>query len=244
LEGSPARKRPRAARHVLMAEELGRRIVSGELRPGTTLPNSTSLAREMSMSRPALREALKLLAGKGLIESAPRRGTVVRPRSAWNRLDQDVLSWQMGDAPNAAFIRDLFELRRMIEPEAAAFAAQRATSERLGEIENALSLMASSDARSPLSIAADVAFHRAILVASGNEFVAFFAPAIEASLTMTFSFQRRVNPDREHFLPDHRSIFDAIRRGDPEAARQAVHGHLRQAETDAMEGLKLEDATL
>src|SRR5882757_10065549 len=121
-----------------MAERLGRRIVSGELRPGTTLPNSTLLAREMSVSRPAMREAIKLLAGKGLIESAPRRGTVVRPRTSWNGLDQDVLAWQTGDAPNAAFVRHLFELRRMIEPEAAAYAAQRATSERLAEIESAL----------------------------------------------------------------------------------------------------------
>ncbi|SEC99749.1 transcriptional regulator, GntR family [Rhizobiales bacterium GAS191] len=243
MDRSLAHKRPRIARHVLMAEQLGRRIVSGELRPGSTLPNSTLLAREMSISRPAMREAIKLLAGKGLLESAPRRGTVVRPRSAWNRLDQDVLSWQMGDAPNAAFIRDLFELRRMIEPEAAAWAALRATSERLSEIESALLLMEGADARSKVSIQADVAFHRSILIASGNEFVAHFAPAIEASLTMTFGFQRRSHPDREHFIPDHRAIFDAVRRGDSEAARQAVHALLSQAEADAMEGLKLKDAT-
>ena len=102
--------------------------MSGELRPGATLPNSTDLARQLSIARPAMREAIKLLAGKGLLESTPRRGTVVRPRQAWNCLDEDVLSWQLRDTPNAAFMRDLYELRRIVEPEAAACAAIRATS--------------------------------------------------------------------------------------------------------------------
>jgi DNA-binding FadR family transcriptional regulator len=194
------------------------------------------------VSRPAMREAIKLLAGKGLLESAPRRGTVVRPRIAWNGLDQDVLSWQIGNGPNAAFVRDLFELRRMIEPEAAAGAAQRAGAERLKDIEEALSLMAATESSSRQSIEADVAFHRSILIASGNEFVALFAPAIEASLLLTFGFQRRNHPDREHFIPDHRAIFDAIRRGDPEAARLAVRSLLVQAEADAMQGLRLNGA--
>jgi len=231
------------ARHVLTAERIGRRIISGELRPGMALPSSTLLAREMSVSRPAMREAIKLLAGKGLVESAPRRGTVVRPRAAWNRLDQDVLHWQMGDGPNAAFVRDLFELRRMIEPEAAALAAQRASSERLSEIEGALLLMESTDAGSKASIAADVAFHHAILVATQNEFVAHFAPAIEASLSLAFGFQRRRLPDRDQFIPDHRAILDAIRRGNPDAARASVLALLAEAEADAMEGLRLEEGS-
>jgi DNA-binding FadR family transcriptional regulator len=236
-----ASKRQRLARHVQTAERLGRRIVSGELRPGMALPNSTLLAREMSVSRPSMREAIKLLAGKGLLESAPRRGTVVRPRAAWNRLDRDVLHWQMADVPNAAFVRDLFDLRRMVEPEAAVWAAERASADKLSDIEAALLLMESTDSGSPASIAADVAFHRAILFASGNELVALFAPAIEASLRMAFGFQRRRHPRREDFVPDHRAIFDAIRRGDAATARAAVRALLAQAEADAMEGLRLEE---
>jgi len=239
LDGSLVAKPARRARHVLTAERLGRRIVSGELRPGTALPNSTLLAREMSVSRPAMREAIKLLAGKGLLDSAPRRGTIVQPRSAWNRLDKDVLHWTVGDAPNAAFVRDLFELRRIVEPEAAACAAERAGAEALSEIERALLIMASADVGSPASIKADVAFHRAILIASGNEFVALFAPAIEASLSLAFGFQRRRHPRREDFVPAHRAIFDAIRRGDGDAARVAVRALLVPAEADAMEGLRL-----
>ncbi|MBV9220654.1 MAG: FadR family transcriptional regulator [Methylobacteriaceae bacterium] len=242
MDGSAAEARPRVARHVMAAEQIGRRIVSGELIPGIALPNSTLLARELSVSRPAMREAIKLLAGKGLVESAPRRGTVVRPRAAWNRLDADVLSWQMSEAPNAALVRDLFELRRIIEPEAAAFAAVRATAGRLSEVERALHVMESTATTSAVSIRADVAFHQSVLMASGNDFLASFAPAIETSLAITFGFQRRHCPGSIHFVPDHRAIFDAIRRGDPDAARVAVRALLTQAEADAMQGLKLRES--
>jgi DNA-binding FadR family transcriptional regulator len=226
------------ARHVLAAESIGRRIVSGELKPGTALPNAGDLARQMRIARPAMREALKLLAGKGLVESAPRRGTIVRPQAAWNRLDQDVLTWQMGAAPNAALVRGLYELRRIIEPEAAAYAAMRATPATLSDIENSMLLMENFKTSSPLSVHADVAFHLSILVASGNDFLAAFAPAIRTSLTMAITLQRGSCPGPDHFIPDHRRIVEAIRRGDPEAARAAVRTLLGQAEADAMASLK------
>jgi len=223
---------------VLAAESIGRRIVSGELQPGTGLPNSTDLARQMRIARPAMREALKLLASKGLVESAPRRGTVVRPQAAWNRLDQDVLTWQMGAVPNAAFVRGLYELRRIIEPEAAALAALRVTPGTMSDVQHSLLLMENSRAATPLSIQADVAFHLSILVASGNVFLAALAPAISASLALTFTIQRGACPGPDHFIPDHRMIVDAIRRGDPEAARAAVRTLLIQAEADAMTDLR------
>jgi len=232
-------KRPRVTRHVQAAESLGRRIVGGELEPGAVLPNATQMARLMSVSRPAFREALKLLAGKGLIESSPRRGTTVRPRAAWNRLDQDVLRWQIGEEPNAGFMRDLYELRRMIEPEAAAFAAKRATSARLAGVDRALALMEDAEPNSPLSVEADVDFHVSILIASGNEFLASFGPAIRASLTMAIRFQRVSCHAMDHFVPDHRAIADAIRRRDPQAARAASLKLLAQAEIDSKEALKL-----
>ncbi len=231
-------KRPKVLRHVQAAESLGRRILGGELKPGAVLPNATQMARLMSVSRPALREALKLLAGKGLLESSPRRGTIVRPRVAWNRLDEDVLHWQMGEALDAAFVRDLYELRRMIEPEAAAFAAARATTARLADVERALGQMGGVEPNSPVSVQADVSFHLSILVASGNEFLASFGPAIRTSLTVAISYQRVSCHGTDHFVPDHRAIFEAIRRGDPDAARAASLKHLGQAEIDAKEALR------
>ncbi len=121
------RVKARQPRHAKTAALIGRRIMGGDLEPGAILPNAALLAREFKLSRPSLREAMKILAAKGLLSAAPRRGTIVRPRSDWNRLDHDVLAWESEVAPTPRFIRDLFELRRMVEPEAAALAAQRAT---------------------------------------------------------------------------------------------------------------------
>lgn len=222
----------------LAAESIGRRIVTGDFRPGSTLPNLDRLAEEFSVSRLSMREAIKVLAGKGLVESRPRRGTVVRPRHEWSRLDPDVLLWQSGGAPNAAFVRSLFEIRKMIEPEAAAYAAERASGEARTAIDRAMAVMAESDPRSPESIKADVALHKAILVGSGNEFVAAFAPAIEASLTLAFRVQRGA-PILDDFVPSHAAIVDAIRRRDKDGARKACQALLAQAESDAMHGIRL-----
>lgn len=219
-------------------EAIGLRIVSGSFEPGCTLPTTDGLAKEFSVSRVAIRESMKILAGKGLIQAKPRRGTVVRPRSDWNRLDPDILRWQISNRPNAAFIRSVFEVRRLIEPEAAALTAQRASQEVLGSIEAAFQQMASSDPTSPESIAADVAFHRAILSGTGNEFIAAFTPVMSAALHVTFGIQRDAALGREHFVPSHRDILDAIVCGDPEAARTTYLALLKTAEEDAMRGIR------
>ena len=231
------RAKARLPRHAKTAETIGRRIMGGDLKPGATLPNAALLAREYKLSRPALREAIKILSGKGLISAAPRRGTVIRPRSDWNRLDDDVLAWEADEAPTPRFIRDLFELRRMIEPEAAALAAARATEPGVAEIGLALDFMARSEVRSDESVAADLAFHRAILKHSGNDFLATFAPVIGASLRIAIETQRSAEPSSDHFLPPHRMIFEAIRDRRPEDARSACLVLLRESEADALTGL-------
>ena len=226
-------------RRIAPAEVIGRRIVSGDWQPGRVLPNLDRLAEEFSVSRLSIREAMKLLAGKGLVQSKPRRGTIVRPRNEWSRLDPDVVIWQIGDEPNAAFVRSLFEVRSIIEPEAAALTAIRASEAGLAEIERAFAVMAVSDPSSRESIKADVAFHQAILTGTGNEFIAAFAPAIEMSLSVTFSVQRAAQLDQDHFVPRHRAILEAIRHGDPDAARAAFRILLAEAETDAMTGIRM-----
>jgi DNA-binding FadR family transcriptional regulator len=222
------------------AEIIGRKIVSGHFAPGTTLPNLDQLAEEFSMSRLSVREAIRMLANKGLVSSTPRRGTVVKPREEWRRLDIDVLDWQIGTI-NAAFIRHLFELRRMVEPEAAALTASRANANEVAAIERAYAGMAAAESQAPESIKADVAFHQAILRATGNEFIAALAPIIGKALTLAIAVQRDAWPDRENFIPSHRAILDAIRRGDPAAARKAVNALLVRAEVDALDGLRLRE---
>lgn len=233
----PAKTTANRPRHALTAEALGRRIVGGSIQPGAVLPNSDLLAREYRVSRPALREAIKLLAGKGLLEMAPRRGTVVRPRALWNRLDDDVIQWESGEAPSPQFVHSLFELRRMIEPEAAALAARRATDQGVEAIGSALAAMRRADFASRDSIQADLDFHRAILTHSGNELLATFAPAIEAHLGVTFDMQRHGVHGTTDFLRQHEVIFDAIRNRDEAAARAASLALLQPAEDEALAGL-------
>ena len=186
------------------------------------MPNAELLAREYRVSRPALREAIKLLAGKGLLDMAPRRGTVVRPTSAWNRLDVDVIGWQAGEMQGSHFVRDLFELRRMIEPEAAALAAERASPEGIRAIGMAFQAMGKSDQASPTSILANLAFHRAILIHSCNDFLATFAAAIEAYLKATFDAQRSGPGPDSTMLRDYETLYIAIRDRKPEEARAAA----------------------
>ncbi len=235
-EGESGTLRPAGA-----AAALGRRIVSGNLIPGSTLPRLEQLAEQFSISRLSMREAIKLLSAKGLVSSAPRRGTIVRPRSEWSRLDHDVLVWQISEQPNAAFVRSLFEARVIIEPESAALVAIRATEEVIAEIERAFQSMATTDPRSPESIEADVAFHQAILNGTGNEFLAAFAPVIGTWLTKAFRVQRIAEPAQEHFVPQHRAVFEAIKRGDAEGARLAFRILLTRSEADAMSGVRIMD---
>jgi DNA-binding FadR family transcriptional regulator len=219
-------------------EEIGRRIVLGQFEPGGLLPTTEHLAKEFAVSRLAIRETMKTLAGKGLIQARPRRGTVVRPRSDWNRLDPDVLRWHITDRPNAAFIRSVFEVRRIIEPQAAALTAERASQDVVGAIEAAFQKMEISDPTSPESIGADVAFHSAILAGTGNDFIAAFTPVIAAALNVTFRIQRDVAYEREHFVPSHRLSLDAIKSGDADDTREVYMKLLRTAEQDAIRGLR------
>ncbi len=221
------------------AEIIGRRIVSGGLLPGSVLPKLDELAAELSISRPSAREAVKVLAEKGLVQLKPRAATVVRPRSAWSRLDTDVLVWQISGLPDAAFVSNLFEVRRIIEPDAAAIVARRGNEQAIAAMEQALATMATSDARSPESIDADLAFHKHLLTGTGNEFIAGFAPLIETLLLAVFRIQRNFCPELDNFVPDHRAILDAIKRGDADAARRAAAALLVGAEKDAMDGISL-----
>lgn len=219
-------------RHSLASSFIGRRIVLGEWPAGTALPTEAELSREMSVSRASLREAIKILAGKGLIRSTPRLGTIVQPANLWNRLDADVLVWQAADGPTTAFVRDLFELRRMIEPEAAALAAVRADAAALAGVAEAFKAM--EDAVDvAASIEADLAFHRAIVFATSNALLASFSPAIEASLAVSFKVSR-AGSTQPHVVPMHRAVAEAIARSDGARAREAMLLLLDRSETDAL----------
>jgi DNA-binding FadR family transcriptional regulator len=207
--------------HITVAQDIGARILRGEFGPGTLLPNEAEWCRVYKVSRTAVREAIKTLAGKGMILSRPKIGSRVEPRASWNLLDRDMLTWYSATVSYERFAREVQQIRFMIEPEAAALAAASRTPEQLAEVEAALSDMISSIDQVSWNLA-DVRFHLSILNASGNELIVPFGRAIESMLAKLFEFTvaQRLNP--RDALPLHEAILKAIRAKRPEAARKAA----------------------
>src|SRR5882762_613163 len=124
---------PEQSLHGRIVHAIGRRILSGDLRPGELLPAEP----ELGASRTVVREAVKVLAAKGLVESRPKTGTRVRPPASWNLLDPDVLAWQQEGTPQPIFLRKLTEVRLIVEPAAAELAARRARAPELTTLDGA-----------------------------------------------------------------------------------------------------------
>jgi GntR family transcriptional regulator, galactonate operon transcriptional repressor len=212
----PPRKR-NLFTHVV--EHLGSQIVGGAFKPGETLPNEAELGRTLGASRSVVREAVKSLAAKGLLELRTRIGTRVLPPENWNLLDFDVLGWRYASMPRMQFFRELFEIRGMIEPEAAALAAQRATESDLTEISLAYQDMERSERSSDGAIDADLRFHRAILAAGKNDLLLQMAALISAGLLVSF---RISNQSFDVFMPLHKRVMDSIRARDANGASRAM----------------------
>lgn len=214
-------------------EMLGRRIVRGEVAPGKTLPVEQDMCDELGVSRNVVREAVKTLSGKNLIRSARRAGTIVEPREFWNLLDPQVLSWMLSEEETRApLVHALSELRAIIEPEAAALAAERASTSqilRLFEIYNDMT----AHARDPLrAIESDVAFHVTILDATGNILLRTFAEPFGQLLKANFSLSIQVNDAFIRNLTEHEEIAKAIRDRDANRARELTRLLLTKNEAD------------
>jgi DNA-binding FadR family transcriptional regulator len=224
---------PREGLHGRIVHAIGRRIVSGEIPPGEQLPTPANVRA----SRGVVREAIKVLAAKGLVESRPKTGTRVRPRADWNLLDPDVLAWQFAAGPFTRFIEDLFELRQMIEPQAAAMAARRAGPAEMERIEAAYLGMEAAGNDSDLWIDPDLRFHQAIIRATGNELLWPLGAIIETALATSFRLSSAHWNGPIHSLPLHRAILEAIRKRNPDAAQAAMHRLLDGAADDVRRAL-------
>ena len=215
-----------------MAHEIGRQVVSGAIAEGALLPREAELAERLSVSRQAVREALKVLAAKGLVTSRRRTGTSVLPRSLWNLLDPDVLAWHPVECLPPEFFSDLVELRRVIEPVAAELAATRATPDSIGAIGAALEEMRRAIDDRPAFIDADVCFHSAICTASGNALFDRLGGVCGPLLRASFALQGRVRTSdmiSSDTLPGHTAVYEAIAARDPALARSAMEALLSRA---------------
>ena len=163
----------------------------------------------------------------------PRTGTVVREPENWNRLDPDVLEWSLAIAPDLAFVRSLLEARRVFEPAAAEFAAQRASAQDVGRIEAAyLGMKSALPHDVEACCQADVAFHAAILRASGNVVLQQLVGTMGAALGNVFRLSTRLADSHERALSAHATVLDCIRLRDAAGARAAMLGLLQVASDD------------
>ena len=225
-----------------LAGRLGREIVGGLYPSGSLLPNAVEMCARYSVSRTALREAYSVLAAKALIVARPKVGTRVRPKSDWNMLDPEMLSWHLQSVPTEDFVADLFVLRQMVEPAAAALAAAERSSGTLERITEAYGRMERFKNGSGDLIQADLDFHLGILEATGNHFLTALGGLIQASLECTFKLSwegaGRIQDDRLH---QHQEILGAICDGSAELARERMAGLLRASINDVLEFLRQRD---
>lgn len=207
--------------HGRVAYMLATAILRGDYAPGALLPREAELMENFGVSRTVLREALRTLTSKGLVESRPKVGTKVRRRSAWNLLDADLLEWYSQVAPPVAFALKLQEMREMVEPYAAELAARAHTPETMDALEMAHAAMVAARNIDEW-VRADLRFHLGVLVACSNELLMPLGSLIERTLEA----QLRLNAKRAEVfnaaLSQHTAVYEAIRARRPEEARAAM----------------------
>jgi len=217
--------------HPQIVRDLGMRIVSGEYKPGERLPAEASLCAAYDVSRPVLREATRVLVAKGLVVSKQRAGAIVRPRSDWHLLDPDVLYWLIQTKPQGEFVETLLTVRRIFEPAAAALAARVATPEKLEGISEAYAGMEAASTPEEL-LEPDLAFHRRIAEATGNDLLAYIGNMLSLALRESIKLSSQHPNTHALSLPRHKAILTAILNGDSLAARQATLLQLEETRED------------
>lgn len=204
--------------HSQVANRIGTKIVCGDIPPGSALPSEMRICETLDVSRTVVREAIRTLTGKGLVESRAKSGTRVRSPEEWNYLDPDVLRWLLETTDVDMYLVKLFQLRNSVEPAAAAIAATAATPECLAALHKAFEGMESAQDNEAF-VVADIAFHKGIYFATRNEF--FWPIAQMFDVTARPSFTIAAPGDhRPRGLMEHRDLMLAIERGNPDDARE------------------------
>ncbi len=222
----------RTPAHVTLSKELGIGIVTGVHAPGTLLPGEVELAEQRGVSRSVVREALRMLSAKGLLDSRPKAGTRVRDRQHWNLLDPDLLAWMFEGTPPLGFVRSLFQLRLIVEPPAAELAAACRSGHQLSRLGYALERMGTAGLATPEGQWADQQFHTIILEATGNELLLSLAGTISSAVRWTTLLKYRASRTPRDPMPAHRALFEAIAENDAAAAHRVTTELIGQAQLD------------
>lgn len=218
----PSLSSARAGRNLTqgMLDTVGRAIVTGAY-DGVPFPTEAQLTEQHGVSRSVTREAVKMLTAKGLLSARARVGTVVQPPASWNLFDTDVLRWLLERTFSVELLKHFTELRLAIEPEAAALAARHAEAHHLEQIRGGLDRMRNADSGGDDPLDADIAFHVAILQASGNPFYAQLREMVSTALKTSIRLTNRI-AGRNANIVEHAAVCDAICRREPDHARAAM----------------------
>jgi GntR family transcriptional regulator, galactonate operon transcriptional repressor len=211
------------------------------MQAGETLPIETDIAQALSVSRTVVREAVKTLAAKGMVRTGPRVGTRVRPEADWHLFDPQVIRWRAAHGVDAGFIRDIFAFRLAIEPAAGALAAEHATPADTALIAEAYRGMAAAVEGKGSYVESDLAFHRALLDASNNQFFAALKPLVSSVLTVSFRQSVKSRASARASLPGHRLVLDAVRARDSAGAAAGLRALIESARADTQSDLARDD---
>jgi DNA-binding FadR family transcriptional regulator len=232
IKSKPSRMFSQRSIHGRIAHEIGQQILRGDLKPGEVLPNETDLGADFGVSRTVLREAIKVLAAKGLVESRTKIGTSVKARDQWNMLDPDVLSWSLASHDAEDYALAVSEMRRVLEPAGAALAAQRATPEQVARIRATYEAMEAAGRNAEDSIEHDLRFHLSILEATNNPFLVSMGHVIESAIAFNIKLSLQFPNLRVQSVPLHRMVLERIEKGDPRGAQAAMVKLLQEAQID------------
>lgn len=224
--------------HGNTVDYLGGAIVAGRFGAAGAIPPEPLLCEELGVSRTVIREAVKSLVAKGLIQTGPKVGTRVRPSSQWNWFDPDVIGWQAKAGLTPEFIRDLQDLRMIMEPAAIRLAAQRATGQDIQEIEAAYAGMVDAVENAGDYVRFDLLFHQGMIRASHNRMLEKMDQALGALLRTSFEISTVKKDGPRDSLPMHRAVLDAIITHDADRAEDAIVELIEDAHNDIEEVLK------
>jgi GntR family transcriptional repressor for pyruvate dehydrogenase complex len=221
-----------------IVEQMETLILSGKLQPGDKLPPERELAEQFMVSRTAVREAMKALTHKGLIEVNPGRGTFVTDGTSQAVRHSLGLMMKFGLEEGT---RHLVEVREFLEPEIAALAATRKKDEHLAAMRNAVAVMEGSLEDFGPFVEADLDFHLALAEASQNPFILMLIDTMVDQLRELRERIAQVQGGMQRAQLHHKRILEAVAAGDAEAAREAMRDHMRQVHDDSEASLQLPD---
>ena len=217
--------------HSRVADQIGFAVVAGDYKPGEVLPPELNLCESLGVSRTAVREAMRGLIAKGLVDSRPKRGTRVRDPIHWNHLDPDVIRWRIETADVEVYLRKMFQLRRSTEPEASAIAAIEATEDDHARLARAFQAMVDAGDDNNAWVEADLSFHKEIYISTHNEFFWPIGQLFSIGLRQMFDIAAQ-GSHRPRAIVEHRTVLEAILASDADAARTATLNLLENAADD------------